>query len=225
MTSPDTSIQQNTRFQAVVFDLDGTLLNTLADIAAAGNHVLKTFHLPPRPVGDYRHLAGQGVRWLVEQALGPELAHRVDQGVALLKAYQLEHGLDHTQPYEGIGELLDEFTRRTIPITILSNKPDPATHTAVHEKLNRWRFAIVQGARDGEPLKPDPAGAIAIAQTLEVQPSRVLYVGDTRADMLTAKAAGMFAAGVLWGFREQRELRDAGADVIVQRPRDLMDLL
>ncbi len=213
------------RFDLVIFDLDGTLLDTLADIAGAGNHVLRTFGLPPRPVADYRILAGQGARWLVERALGDKHTARVDEGVALLKAWQLEHGLDQTRPYEGIAELLDGLMERGVPMAILSNKPHAATLIAVGERLRRWKFAAVQGAEDGVLLKPDPAGALAITAKIGVEPERVMYIGDTRADMETANRAGMYAVGVLWGFRDENELRDAGAKVIVERPGEVMELV
>ena len=213
------------RFDAVLFDLDGTLLDTLADIAGAGNHVLTTFGLPPRPVADYRHLAGQGARWLMEQALGASHQDRIDEGVALLKAWQLEHGLDHTRPYEGIPELLDALSARALPMAILSNKPHPATLIAVRERLGRWRFAAVQGAQDNLPLKPDPTVALAIAAKLSIDPARVLYIGDTRADMETAHRASMYPVGALWGFRDENELRDAGAKVLVEHPAEVILLL
>ncbi len=212
-------------FDGVMFDLDGTLLDTLADIAAAGNHMLTTLGLPPRPVADYRYLAGQGAPWLVEHALGSEHQHLAEEGLRLLKAYQMVHGLDRTVLYSGISELLDDLAARELSMAVLSNKPHPATLKAVEQKLGRWHFQAIQGHSPGGPLKPDPAAALAIAEATGISPQRWLYVGDTRVDILTAKAAGMFAVGVLWGFRDEPELREAGADMIITHPREISELL
>ncbi|MEX0774856.1 MAG: HAD family hydrolase [Phycisphaeraceae bacterium] len=212
-------------FDALMFDLDGTLADTLRDIAGGGNHMLATLGLPTLPVDRYRHLAGQGAPWLVEHALGPEHGELATRGLALFKAFQLEHGLDHTAPYPGIAELLDECRRRGLKTAVLSNKPHPATLLAVQRVLGRWRFDAVLGHEPDGPLKPDPAGALAIADRLAVPPAHWLYLGDTRVDMLTGKAAGMFTVGALWGFRQQTELLEAGADAIVAHPREVVEML
>lgn len=212
-------------FQAVMFDLDGTLADTLADIAAGGNHALAALGRPTFPVERYRYLAGQGAPWLIEQALGPDHQHLAAQGLTLLKSYQMKHGLDHTTLYPGIAELLDVLTQRGIRLALLSNKPDPATQEANRRLLGRWKFDAVEGHRADGPLKPDPAGALAIARRLNIPPDRWLYLGDTRVDMLTACAAGMYAVGVLWGFREEAELRESGARKIISHPLQLLDLL
>jgi phosphoglycolate phosphatase len=208
-----------------MFDLDGTLADTLADIAAAGNHVMQHFGRQPIPVPRYRTLAGQGARWLVEHALHSDDQTMIEEGVRLLKAFQLEHAHARTTLYPGIAELLDALAARRVPMAVLSNKPDAATVQLVSHLLGRWRFAAVRGHREGTPLKPDPASAIAIADELNILPSRWLYVGDTDVDMLTATGAGMFAAGVLWGFRDEDELRRSGAKAIVSEPVELLALL
>ncbi len=208
-----------------MFDLDGTLLDTLADIAAAGNHMLASFGLPAKPVAEYRYLAGQGAPWLVEHALGPEHQHLADEGLTRLKAYQMEHGLDQTRLYDGIADLLEYLTALKLPMAVLSNKPHPATLEAVARKLDMWRFEAVEGHKPGGPLKPDPAGALAIAEATDIEPGRWLYVGDTRVDVLTAKAAGMYPIGVLWGFRDQAELAEAGAETIVANPFEISNFL
>ncbi len=213
------------RFSAVMFDLDGTLADTLADIAAAGNHVLHHFGRQPIPVQRYRTLAGQGAWWLVEHALESNDKALISQGVELLKAFQLKHAHARTTLYPGVAELLDTLTARNVPMAVLSNKPDAATVQLVSHLLGRWRFTAVRGHREGTPLKPDPASAIAIADELSIPPARWLYVGDTDVDMLTATGAGMFAAGVLWGFREEDELRRSGAKAIVSEPMQLISLL
>ncbi len=210
-------------FRAVMFDLDGTLADTLADIAACGNHVLAAFGRPPLPRERYRYLAGQGARWLVREALGAdENDPRVEEGLRLFRAYQLAHGMDLTRPYPAIPELLDELTWRGARIAVLSNKPHAATVAMIERVFARWRFDAVLGQRDDRPLKPDPTQALEIAAALGVPPAGWLYLGDTRVDMLTARAAGMTAVGVLWGFREEEELRAAGAQALIAHPLDLL---
>jgi phosphoglycolate phosphatase len=213
------------RFDAVMFDLDGTLADTLADIAAAGNYAIAQAGSPPHPVAAYRKLAGQGALYMIEGALAPEHRDQAQRCLVIFRKYQLEHGLDHTAPYPGMPELLDGLTQRGLKLAVLSNKSDAGTRLAVQRVLGKWHFDAVAGQRDDVPLKPDPAGAQAIARQMKIPIERWLYVGDTNVDMQTAKAAGMFAAGVLWGFRDEAELRDNGADVIVSHPTDLLKLV
>jgi phosphoglycolate phosphatase len=212
-------------YDAVMFDLDGTLADTLADIAAAANHALTTLGLPPRPVADFRYLAGQGLEWLMTEALGPARQTLVPQGMTLFKAFYAEHGMDQTVPYPGITDLLDALTARKLKLAVLSNKPDVATQAVVKTLLPRWTWHAVQGQLADVPRKPDPAGALAIAARLAIDPARWLYIGDTAVDMQTATAAGMFAVGVTWGFRTEQELREHGANAIIHHPRQVLDLL
>ncbi len=214
-----------TRFRAALFDLDGTLLDTLADIAAAGNHALAQVGQPPHPLHAYRQLAGQGAAWLIEHALPPDQQHLAPRALEVFKAWQLAHGLDQTRPYPGIAEMLDALVAKGLQLAVLSNKPEAATQEAVRRRLERWRFAAVVGQREGGPLKPDPAGALALARQLGVPPAQWLYLGDTKVDMETAGRAGMFRVGVLWGFRDEAELRAAGADRIVRHPLEVLCLL
>jgi phosphoglycolate phosphatase len=221
-TSPKRDVNQ---FTAVMFDLDGTLADTLADIAAAGNHALTTLGLAPIPVERYRYLAGQGIRQLVVDALGPDHSDLVPQALELTRAYQLAHGLDQTTLYPGIPELLAELTRRNLKTAVLSNKPHPATEIAVAKVLGNWQFDAVAGQREGIPLKPDPTQALAIAEKLAVPVQQWLYLGDTAVDMQTAVAAGFYPVGVLWGFRQEAELRENGARTVIAHPMDLVELL
>jgi phosphoglycolate phosphatase len=213
------------RFDAVMFDLDGTLADTLADIAAAGNYAIAQVGSPPHPVNAYRKLAGQGGLYMIEEALKPEHRDQAARCLVIFRKYQLEHGLDHTAPYPGVPELLDGLTQRGLKLAVLSNKSDQGTRVAVQRVLGKWHFDAVVGQRDDVALKPDPAGALAITRQLGVPVERWLYVGDTNVDMQTAKAANMFAAGVLWGFRDEAELRENGADIIVSHPTELLKLV
>jgi phosphoglycolate phosphatase len=135
-----------------------------------------------------------------------------------------KHWADNTRPYPGIPELLSSLQRRNIPMTVLSNKPDEFTQITIEKLLPSWSFRIVRGARPSVAIKPDPAAALDIARQLQILPCRFVYLGDTNVDMQTANAAGMYAAGALWGFRTAEELRAGGAKTLVENPKDVIKL-
>ena len=208
-----------------MFDLDGTLADTLEDIAIAANHALAKLGHQPIETPRYRYLAGQGLHSLMIAALGPDHADQVDEGMNLFRAWYADHFIDHTRPFDGMSEVLDEIVRRKLPMAVLSNKPHPATLLVMEKVFLRWPFAAIIGHRAEKPLKPDPASAIEIATTLNIPPARWMYVGDTRVDMETAVNAGMYPVAVLWGFRDEAELRESGAKAIVKHPGELLALL
>jgi len=211
---------------AVMFDLDGTLADSLGDIAAAGNAMLASFGRPARPIADYRYLAGQGIEYLVAHALGGEVDEAtVAVGVARVRAYYAEHGHVQTRPYPGVAGMLDTLVGRGATLAVLTNKPQEPAAALLSRLYARWTFAVVRGALPGGPLKPDPAGALAIIGELGIAADRWVYVGDTRVDMQTGKRAGLFTVGVTWGFRDEAELREHGADAIVHEPTELPALL
>ncbi len=212
------------RFDAVLFDLDGTLADTLVDIAAAANHALTQLGHAPIPVPKFRYLAGQGLEYLITHALGPAHAAQVPQGMALFRAYYADHSLDHTRPFDGMTAVLDELPRLGVRMAVLSNKPHPATLFVMEKVFGRWTFDAVLGHREGSALKPDPAGAVEIAGAMNIPADRWLYLGDTSVDMQTAVAAGMYPVGVLWGFRDEQELRESGAKVIIREPAEILRL-
>ena len=212
---------------AVIFDLDGTLLDTLADIADSANRVLAGRDCPTHPADAYRQFVGEGLRRLFERALPadrrrPEL---VAECVAGFREAYAEHWNVRTRPYDGVPELLDALSARNVMMAVLSNKPDGFTRRCVDEYLSRWRFEAVPGQREGVPRKPDPAGALEIAARLGVATGRFLYLGDSATDMRTARSAGMRAVGAAWGFRSVDELESAGAEAIIQRPIELLPIV
>jgi len=213
--------------RAVLFDLDGTLLDSLADIGESMNFVLREMGLGQHPLTDYRHFVGDGVTVLATRALPPD--RRDDATVAACVArMRLVYGgrtTLKTRPYDGIPALLEELEERGIATAVLSNKPHDLTVGLVAELLGGWSFAVVFGERSGVPRKPDPAGAVEVAGRLGLEADSVLYVGDTPTDMATARAAGMRAVGATWGFRGEAELRAAGADFIVGHPLEIVPLL
>ncbi len=212
--------------RAVLFDLDGTLLDTLLDLALAVNEVLERAGHPTRPVDAYRHLVGDGIRELVRRALpaGARGPDEVETRLAEMRAAYGRRWRDHTRPYEGATSALAQLRGRGLRLAVLSNKPDDFTHLCVETFLPGTGFEAVVGARADRPLKPDPAAATEIARGLGVPPGRVLYVGDTSTDMRTAVSAGMVPVGALWGFRDAGELLASGARHLVDRPGALLDL-
>ena len=215
------------RFHAIIFDLDGTLLDTLDDIANSANQVLATRGLPTHPNRDYRMLIGEGVVKLMHRAL-PE-KHRDEATVqACVAAYVQEYERrwnDQTKPYAGVPELLDALGTRGVKLAVLSNKPDQFTQQCVGELLAKWRFEVVLGANDRFPRKPDPASAIEVARRLGVLPGECLYLGDSGVDMQTACAAKMCAVGALWGFRDREELLRKGARLLIAKPSEVLEYL
>ena len=215
------------RFNAVVFDLDGTLLDTLADIAGAVNSALASLGLPPHPVDAYRHFVGEGIVVLARRVLP---AHRQSEAdvKTCLNAIIREYGrglLVNTRPYDGIPELLDALAQKQIPIAVASNKPHNLTLRSVETLFRGVQFGAVLGERKGVAPKPDPAVAIEAASLLGVAPAQCLYAGDSGIDMQTAVAAGMFPVGALWGFRDKEELISNGAKALIQHPLELLELL
>ncbi len=206
---------------AVVFDLDGTLLDTLEDLAASMNRTLAAHGFPPHPVDSYRYFVGQGMASLA-RAAAPEgtPGEALDSVRRGMEADYAEHWAVATRPYPGIPEAIAALRGRGLPLAVFSNKPDRFTKIVVERFFPAGAFAHVQGAKEGVPMKPDPAGALEIARELGVPPERTAYVGDTDTDMKTGAAAGMYTVGVEWGFRPEL-LRDNGAVVIVARPEDL----
>jgi phosphoglycolate phosphatase len=214
-------------FRAVIFDLDGTLLDTLEDIADAMNSVLEARGYPAYETDAYRYFVGDGVNMLIKRALPGEKLD--DEIIAeLVKAYREAYGIYwkiKTQPYEGVPEMLDMLTARKLKLAVLSNKPDDFTKRCVRELLSRWTFHIVLGYQDGISAKPDSAGALQIAEQFGIPSGDILFLGDTSVDMKTAVAAGMYPVGALWGFRSEAELISSGANKVIERPQEILTLL
>jgi len=215
------------RYQAVIFDLDGTLLDTIDDIADALNQVLAKNHFPVHSVERFKQMVGLGLEQLVFDVL-PETQR--DQ--ATFKRVSAEaneayaaHWNIKTKPYPGVVDMLRQLKAQGVKIAVLSNKPQRFTQMCVQALLPHELFDGVMGAQDNVPKKPAPDGALNIARQLGILSDKILYVGDSGTDMKTAKAAGMFAVGASWGFRTEQELREHGADKIVHRPEEILALV
>jgi phosphoglycolate phosphatase len=214
------------QIKAVLFDLDGTLTNTLDDLANAGNHTLAALGYPVHEVHRYRYFVGRGIPNLIESILPPEARTQQVKATAL-KAffdYYNVHYKDLTAPYDGILPLLARLREGGVKLAVVTNKADANARRIVTEFFPAT-FDEVCGQRDGLPVKPDPAGARLIMQRLGVQPDECLFVGDSGVDMQTGVNCGAHPVGVLWGFRDRDELVGCGARYIIERPEQLIDLV
>lgn len=214
-------------YKAVIFDLDGTLLDTIDDIADAVNAALRVEGFPPHDVETYKVMIGAGIENLIWQALPEGCRDEVSIQRCLvgIREQYRKHGLIKTRVFEGIPELLDELVARDIKLAVLSNKPHESTTLQVTHYLSRWSFEAVEGAKPEDPVKPDPATALRIARGMGVEPGECIFMGDSDVDMRTAKNAGMHPVGAVWGFRSTEELKQNGAEALIEEPLELMDVL
>ena len=212
--------------KAFIFDLDGTLIDSLADLAEAVNRMLAANGYPTAPLSVFPRYIGDGVKALVSRALPAEALERedIDARVAEYQAHYADTWRDKTVPYPGVLETLHELQTRGANLAVLSNKPHRFTLLCTQHFFPSIAFASVLGARDGVPRKPDPAGALEIAATLGLAVAECAYIGDSGIDMETATRAGMRPIGVNWGFRSVDELRSHGAREIISHPQDLLHL-
>jgi phosphoglycolate phosphatase len=213
--------------KAVLFDLDGTLLDTLEDLCDSVNRVLAAREFPTHPLDAYRYYVGDGAATLFSRVL-PERQNSEEMVEECLRDFREDYGRNwnvKTRAYPGIPELLDGLTERGIRMTVLSNKPHETTKKCIDGLLPQWRFEPVLGQREGVPKKPDPAGALEVVRILELGSSDFLYLGDTGTDMRTATGAGMFPVGALWGFRTEEELTETGAMALLKDPLELLQYL
>lgn len=213
--------------KAFMFDVDGTLLDTLADIAASCNLLLEAHGWPGHPVAAYRRMVGNGFSTLIRRAV-PEAALETLDARALERLVEEGRGMyaahlhEATKSYPGMRETLAELARRGFALAVLSNKPDEMTQAVISRQFPTIPFARICGGRADMPLKPDPAGALAILREMNVRPDECFYVGDSDVDMRTALAAGMTPVGVSWGFRGEEEVVAAGAACVLHRAEDAL---
>lgn len=211
----------------VIFDLDGTLLNTLDDLAQAGNHALALHGFPTHPTEAFRYFVGDGVVKLVER-MSPENVREDAVLQAALKAdfdaFYSKHGQDRTAPYAGALELLDALCARGILCAVLSNKPHEFT-SVLCPRYFGGRLSLAHGQRAGYLKKPDGGLVREILELTGTASSECLYVGDSGVDMRTAKNGGVYAVGALWGFRTREELEQNGADALAASPMDILNFI
>jgi len=210
----------------VLFDLDGTLLDTLDDLADSMNNALTEHNLPTHPIEAYKIFVGDGVEMLTRRALGEACEDKLVAVVLKeMKAQYAKLWDNKTKPYDGICQMLTSLSQKGLKLTVLSNKPHNFTKLCVARFLGDFTFDIVQGVSEDCPPKPDPSGALMVAKTLDTSPEGFVYLGDTNTDMQTANAAGMFPVGVTWGFRSPEELRASGAKVLINHPSEFLKII
>ena len=214
------------KVKALVFDLDGTLLDTLEDLADAVNAVLEGAGFAPHPVDAYRYFVGSGLETMLRRAAPEGTDDGTLAGLALsFREVYAKHWEAKTRPYTGVEAMLEALVKTGLPFAVLSNKPHDFTQLCVRRFFPSVTFTAVQGSPKGGRAKPDPAMALALARDFSVAPGEVLFVGDSSVDMDTATAAGMIPAGALWGFRTESELVEHGARVLLAKPSEILDLL
>lgn len=209
----------------IIWDLDGTLADTIADIAGAANAALVEGGFAPLAAPAFPALVGNGSRRLIEDATGSTDAAAIDRMHAHFMEHYNAHAMDHTQPFAGVIDVLQTLHARGVPMCVLSNKPHAFTVAMVNALFPPSLFRVVQGQRQDWPLKPDPTVALEQCRTMKRSPERVLFVGDTEIDIETAKRGGLRPIGVRWGFRPVDELIAAGAETILDAPAALLDVL
>ena len=219
------NLQMN--FKAVLFDLDGTLLDTLEDLADSVNAVLEKHGYPVHPPDAYKTFVGDGVGKLLRLAI-PDVKideKTIEELDAEMREEYKRRWYVNTRPYDGICDMLSVLTDRGVKLSVLSNKKDDFTKLCVGRFLGDCPFEMIVGVSPAVPLKPDPTGAKQISRELDIPPEQFLYLGDTNTDMQTAVAAGMYPVGALWGFRTARELTENGAKTLLDHPSKLPGLL
>ena len=213
--------------KAVIFDLDGTLLDTVGDIAFHMNEMLQSNSFPQHPVESYKDFIGWGLKETTRRALPRDA--RTKENIETLSdtmiAAYTENPIIDSRPYPGIMNMIDTLTKLTIPMAILSNKDHDIVHKIVNEILGLDLFTQTIGSQMGKPRKPDPALALEICQDFGISPEHILYVGDTAIDIETAIGAGMIPGAVTWGFRSIEELQEAGATLFFDEPQDIISLI
>lgn len=209
--------------KAIIFDLDGTLINSLPDISAAMNRALESHGLPIYDEEAYQYMIGDGVANLAKRAVGDHTQY-LDHVLSAYRADYAKNSRVNTCPYDGIPEMLDALSHTGLKICVFSNKDMADTVSVVNHYFPHIPFAAIRGKTEDMPIKPDPAGALKIAADLGVSPDECWYVGDTNTDMKCGNNAGMETVGVLWGFRKEDELLASGARHIAPAPENLMDI-
>ena len=211
--------------KGVIFDLDGTLADTLHDLTDAVNAGLVAVGFAARSLADVRGWIGEGLPILCRRAVDNAPGVDLDWMAAVVTDHYRNHRLDKTTLYPGIAELLDELTARRILLAILTNKPHEHTAPMADELFSRWSFIAVEGYREEGLRKPDPRGTLAIVARMRLDPAHVFFVGDSATDVHTALGAGVIPVGATWGYRSREEIAAAGVEYLIDHPSELLPIL
>jgi len=212
----------NKKYKAIIFDLDGTLINSIPDIADSMNETLLRYGYPQYSHNQYKYFVGNGIRRLVERCLPSESPADVEAVYRSMVEVYGNNCVNKTALYEGIPELLDGLTAKGIKMAILSNKTDSITQKVCDKLFGNRHFEMILGATENFPKKPNPESALFVAHRIYTSPEDIFYLGDTSIDMETACSAGFFPAGTSWGFRPKDELINSGAKFIADNPPDCL---
>ena len=215
-------------YKFAIFDLDGTLADTIKTISYFANNALIKYNLKPYSEDEYKYMVGNGAKILIERMLKNQNAYSEKMWEDVYTYYNKTYDADFlylTKPYDGIKELLLFLKENNIKIGALSNKPHYPTTMILESIFEKDTFDEKYGQRENYPIKPDPAVILDILKKHNVKPEECLYIGDTKTDMQTGKNAGAFTIGVLWGFRDEKELLENGADFIAKTPDDIAEFL
>lgn len=214
--------------KAVVFDLDGTLSNSIESLKYCGDRAVEPFGCGPFTEEQYKYFVGDGSANLIKRCLaagGEEKLTYFDEAFALYQEIFREHCMYHVRPYDGIRELLGALKERGVKLAVLSNKPHAETINVIEALFGKDYFDVIQGQQEGVAIKPSPEGVFLVLDRLGVKAEDILYLGDTATDMRTGKGAGAFTVGALWGFRKREELEENQADAIIENPLQLLDYI
>lgn len=212
--------------KAMFFDLDGTICNTLKDLASCCNRALKDYGLQEHPIDAYRYIVGNGIDAQMQRSIAKEyytqsLAEQVKER---FKSYYVNEYMVFTTQYDGMENTLEELLRMGIKLAVISNKPDTFTKQIV-KAFYPGKFEMAVGNIEGRPIKPNPEVLLEMMQEMQVEPNECIYCGDSDVDMLTAERAGMYKIGALWGFRDKEELENAGANILINEPYQILDVV
>jgi len=214
--------------KAVIFDLDGTLSDSIQSIKYSADRAVAPFGYGPFDVEQYKYFVGDGAANLIKRALAAggdtQLVH-FEEAFALYRKLFKDNCMYKVQPYEGIRELLAAMKEQGVKITVLSNKPHAETINVIETLFGKGYFDVIQGQKDNVAIKPSPEGALQILEQIHISPADTLYLGDTATDMKTGKNTGAFTVGALWGFRDRQELEEGGADAIIAHPGELLNFV
>lgn len=215
------------KFDVCIFDLDGTLINSLTDLANCVNEALSLHSLPTHHLKEYKYLVGNGVKNLIVKSMGSK-ASDDELFTSVYKAFNMlynEKCIDETRPYIGINDMLTKLKENNVKVCVLSNKTDEFVKRIVDALFDKNEFDLVWGKKPEYPVKPDPSSIRAMLNELNCSPDKCLYIGDSDVDVITAKNANVNFCGVEWGFRETKELINSGADIVVKKPYDIFKLV
>lgn len=212
-------------YKAAIFDMDGTLVDTLADLHQSVNEMLAHYNLPLRTIDEVRQFVGNGARKLMIRGLPADKADLVDEALDYYDGCYARNCTNKAKPYAGIMELLTALEEKKIPLGICTNKQHFAAVDIAEKVLAPIKFCAVVGDKPGQPRKPDPTSALGIAKKISVAAEDVAYFGDTSVDVQTAINAGFLPIGVTWGFRSRTELVESGAKIIIDNPLEIFELI